>query len=115
MPYICSFLKRYTMPAALTLTHVLFGVFGVRMFCEACLSIASARGPQGARGTARTGNTLFAFPLRRLVPMFLSGAALTRKTRFSMRHSRVIKRKDKSSAAEGEALPGYRKQQRILN
>jgi hypothetical protein len=28
MPYVCSFLKRSTMPAALTLTHVLFGVFG---------------------------------------------------------------------------------------
>jgi hypothetical protein len=32
-----------------------------------------------------------------------------------MGHSGVIKRKDKSSAAEGEALPGYGKQQRILN
>jgi hypothetical protein len=39
------------MPAALTLTHVLLGVFGLSMFCEACLSIASARGPQGAMGT----------------------------------------------------------------
>jgi hypothetical protein len=28
MPYVCGFLKRSTMPAALTLTHVLFGVFG---------------------------------------------------------------------------------------
>jgi hypothetical protein len=25
MPYVCSFLKCSTMPAALTLTHVLFG------------------------------------------------------------------------------------------
>jgi hypothetical protein len=39
-----------------------------------------------------------AFPLRR--------AALTRKTRFSMRRSRVMKVKAKSSAAEGEALQG---------
>ncbi len=42
-------------------------------------------------------------------------AALTRKTGFSMRHSRVIERKDKSSAAEGEARPGYRNQERNLN
>jgi hypothetical protein len=63
MPHVCSFLERSTMPAALTLTRGLFGVFGSRMFCEACLSIASACGPQGAMGTARTGNNLFAFPL----------------------------------------------------
>jgi hypothetical protein len=37
-------------------------------------------------------------------------AALTRRTRFSMRCSRVIKRKDKSSAAEGEALQEYMNQ-----
>jgi hypothetical protein len=40
-----------------------------------------------------------ALPLRR--------AALTRKTRFSMRRSSVMKVKAKSSAAEGEALQGY--------
>jgi hypothetical protein len=40
-----------------------------------------------------------AFPLRR--------AALTRKTRFSIRRLRVMKVKAKSSSAEGEALQGY--------
>jgi hypothetical protein len=51
--------------------------------------------------------TILFFPLRRLVPVSLSGAALTRKTRSGMRHSRAIKKRDQSSTAEGEALPGY--------
>jgi hypothetical protein len=40
-----------------------------------------------------------AFPLRR--------AALTRKTRYGMRRSRILQARAKSSAAEGEALQGY--------
>ncbi len=43
------------------------------------------------------------------------GTALTPNTRFTMRRSRVIERKDKSSAAEGEALPGHRNQERNEN
>jgi hypothetical protein len=75
----------------------------------------AAHGMQGFWKSLRIND--FAFPLRRACARFWlqQGTALTRKTRFSMRHSRVIERKNRSSAAEGEALPGYGKQQRILN
>ncbi len=82
--------------------HVLSGVVGLPMFCEACLGIASARRPQGARGHCE--NRKYFFPLAPACPDFFVGGGSDAKDAFQhAAFKRNRKKRQKQRGRRGNA------------